>query len=410
MGPYIVLSEPLKIDENTLKKLERDYNKFGDSDMPENIEKYIMDEYQLDISANFAGYRIKNPFGKASGQLSMNLHQIENDVLSGLSFIVLKTVIAEDDTGKSTMKNWKINESAMKVEKIKSKSGLIGWTVTWKGRGWSKSFDEYIELYRKSLELSDKYGIPISASCLFHLPTQNEEFKLKEYEYSVSKLFKAYKSKKHVFDMILEIDFSPTLNVLASAKDLKNVKRWFSEIPKIVRRYSDSNIRLGAKVFNSTFGVKEQAEILKYALESDFDFLTLFNRLYDPIKNIAYGGYDLSDRNLTVMDETSDDICAFLKSKKYISATGNICNGKMMIEYALRGASSGQIHTFFQIPIKYYRMKNGLRPRRALHELIFNPSEGLIPSMYHLECSKFDEIAEARCKLNNEKNNGKCND
>jgi len=54
-----------------------------------------------------------------------------------------------------------------------------------------------------------------------------------------------------------------------------------------------------------------------------------------------------------------------------------------MAEYALRGATSGQIHTFFQIPRQHYRSSLP-RPRAALHELVFHPQTGLIAAMEHL--------------------------
>ena len=56
----------------------------------------------------------------------------------------------------------------------------------------------------------------------------------------------------------------------------------------------------------------------------------------------------------------------------------------MMIEYALRGATSGQIHTFFQLPKSEYLAEAGSTTQRALHSLVFHPEEGLIAWMAHL--------------------------
>ena len=47
-------------------------------------------------------------------------------------------------------------------------------------------------------------------------------------------------------------------------------------------------------------------------------------------------------------------------------------------EYALRGASSFQLHTFFQLPADQYSMKTGNRTQRALHELLFHPETGFV--------------------------------
>jgi hypothetical protein len=49
-----------------------------------------------------------------------------------------------------------------------------------------------------------------------------------------------------------------------------------------------------------------------------------------------------------------------------------------MIEYALRGAESGQIHTFFQLPRALYRSGCASRTAAALHELVLHPEHGLI--------------------------------
>ena len=49
-----------------------------------------------------------------------------------------------------------------------------------------------------------------------------------------------------------------------------------------------------------------------------------------------------------------------------------------MVEYALRGATSGQLHTYFQLPASRYPASRGSRSARALHALIFDPEQGLI--------------------------------
>jgi hypothetical protein len=65
------------------------------------------------------------------------------------------------------------------------------------------------------------------------------------------------------------------------------------------------------------------------------------------------------------------------------SATGDIGSGRMAVEYALRGATSFQLHTFFQLPLDAYAMPTGPRLERALHSLYFHPDEGLVAWMLH---------------------------
>ncbi|HAF15211.1 MAG TPA: hypothetical protein DCK99_16240, partial [Blastocatellia bacterium] len=62
----------------------------------------------------------------------------------------------------------------------------------------------------------------------------------------------------------------------------------------------------------------------------------------------------------------------------------NIVTGRIAAEYLLRGASSFQIHTYFQLPSSEYKMRTGSKTARALHELYFHPEEGLLAWLLHL--------------------------
>ena len=61
-----------------------------------------------------------------------------------------------------------------------------------------------------------------------------------------------------------------------------------------------------------------------------------------------------------------------------ISATGDISSGRIAVEYALRGCTSFQIHTLFQLPAEAYAMRTGPKVARALHRLYFDPADGFI--------------------------------
>jgi len=67
--------------------------------------------------------------------------------------------------------------------------------------------------------------------------------------------------------------------------------------------------------------------------------------------------------------------------------TGNVCSGRLVLEYARLGCQSVQLHTFFQLPLSEYPATAGSRPQRALHALVFNPKDGLIAGMLDLESS-----------------------
>src|SRR2546426_10373949 len=68
-----------------------------------------------------------------------------------------------------------------------------------------------------------------------------------------------------------------------------------------------------------------------------------------------------------------------------LSGTGNVCSGRMILEYARRGCESVQLHTFFQLPLSQFPATHGSRTQRALHALIFDPRDGLVAGMLELE-------------------------
>src|SRR5205085_6125556 len=110
----------------------------------------------------------------------------------------------------------------------------------------------------------------------------------------------------------------------------------------------------------------------------------VFNRLFDAEKRVAYGGAELSERNLRVLGSLTPGGGPGLVE---LCGTGNISSGRMIVEYALRGCSSVQLHTFFQLPLEEYPATDGSRTQRALHVLIFDPRDGLIAVMLEREAA-----------------------
>lgn len=208
----------------------------------------------------------------------MNIKQVKDDITAGIGFVVLKTVIAQDEAGSSAMEEWKVSRPRMKVERIRSRSGREGWSVTWKGRGWDKSFEEYLEFYKEAYSLGNANGIPVAASSQFHLPEVDEEFRREEYQYTGQQIVNAYLSVKGNLPCILEIDFSPTVNLNPGAEDEKNVLRWFREVPRLIRKVVGKQTILGVKIFNTIRGSEFQKKILKELLNShdEIDYLTCF--------------------------------------------------------------------------------------------------------------------------------------
>lgn len=378
-------------------RILNDYERFRDG-LPIGIESYLMENYGLDVSSRYGPRNIPNPFGKASGQLSLNHHQVETDVKAGLGFIVLKTVIAEDGNGHRSMEEWAIKETGMIVSQIIGKeTGETGWNVTWQGRGWYGSLEEYITFLMRALELGKTSRTVIVPSCKFHLPSPEEfYFQLDEYRYTVGRLYEAWLKSGVEGPLQLEKDFSPTLAGSNRAKQQSTILYWLREVcPCIQNSTQGRDIHLGIKVMNTVFSDEFQMSALHSLLGEASqrpDYIVYANRLYDHGRSFAgrvgaaYGGPDLSARNLRILDELrSKELTGGLTyAVPILSGTGNIHSGKMALEYALRGVESMQMHTIFQKPLSAYGMRKGSKTERGLHDLYFNPETGLVPWMLHL--------------------------
>ncbi|NOX55017.1 MAG: hypothetical protein GXP27_11390, partial [Planctomycetes bacterium] len=304
----------------------------------------------------------------------------------------------------------------MVVEPIVGRSGRRGWTVTWKGRGWWKSFDEYLELIRSAQSLASEQSPAepptlIVPSCKYHLPASaDESWRRDEYEFTTRRLLEAWNAGRHAqrnAAMPLEKDFSPTLAGDERASQQQQVLRWLRTVPRLLRdavaksseaapagRSGREAVYVGLKIFNALFEDDFQLEMLRAIHEAGEDrpnFYIYANRLFDPNREfdgkrgVAYGGPDLSDRNLRVMTQFAA-LCrrGEIPAPLPWSATGNIDSGRMALEYALRGATSFQLHTFFQLPASEFDLQSGTRTDKALHKLYFHPKTGFIVWMHHL--------------------------
>lgn len=380
------------VSDDVRQRVLRDYERFADGGSPANLESYLVEEYGLDVSAEYAGLKLKNPWGKASGQLSMNLNQVREDIEAGLGFIVLKTVIAEDERGGQSMQAWAIKEARMDIEPITAPFGDAGWTITWKGRGWWQSFEAYLELVQQARELAAGTGTLIVPSVKYHLPGPKEAtWRVDEYRYTTQRLLEAWNRNAAASPMPIEKDFSPTLAGSDRAAAKARILEWLREIPRLIRRAAsevNSQVLVGQKIFNAMFEDEFQLDILRVlhtaAGEARSDFFIFANRLFNPqrefdgVRGVAYGGPELSDRNLRILRALEALTHETRWQPLPWSATGDIHSGRLACEYASRGASSFQLHTFFQLPADYYRMKQGSRTQRALHELYFHPVDGYV--------------------------------
>jgi hypothetical protein len=357
-------------------RLERDFERFARA-LPPDFAAHVREGYRVDLTGRYLGSSLPHPIGKGSGQLSLNPEQLETDRAAGLAYVVLKTVIAEDAAGERSMGAWAIHESRMRVERRRAADGREGWTITWKGRGWDRSFDEYLSLVRVAAELT-RGGMLVLPSVKFHLPALGEPFREQEYRFTTARLLDAWGTTP----MPLEQDFSPTLAGDPLADERTRILRWLLEVPLRVRDAAPSgSVRLALKLMNARFDDDFQLEMLEAAHGADA--LVVFNRLWDAERTVAYGGFDLSARNLRVLASARGGSLLLPP----MAGTGNVCSGRMILDYARLGCESVQLHTFFQLPLSEYPATSGSRTQRALHALVFHPRDGLIAGMLDLESS-----------------------
>lgn len=383
------------VPADLIRHVRAEHDRFAGEGLPEDLEGHLRRTYGLDVTATYAGATIRNPWGKASGQLSLNVSQVEEAADAGLGFVVLKTVIARDAAGGQSMSAWAVRESRMVVEPITSPiTGATGWTVTWKGRGWWQSFDEYVDLVREGCAIGRRRGMLVVPSVKYHLPaTSGEGWREDEYAETTRRLIDAHRAAAGEGPMPLEKDFSPTLAGSDRAEQRAVVLGWLERVPDLIRRAAGPEaVRVGLKLFNSLEGDDFQLAMLR-AVHGDSrpDFLIYANRLFDPDREfeghrgVAYGGPDLGDRNLRLLSalRAAQARGEIDRRPLEISATGDISSGRMAVEYALRGCTSFQIHTMFQLPASEFAMRVGSRVTRAMHRLIFDPGDGFIVWMAH---------------------------
>ncbi len=390
--PPRLLPETPTLDAKVAQALEDDYRNFAEHGLPHNLEDYVLQRYGIDLSSQYAGRPIKNPFGKASGQLTLNAGQIDEAANAGLGFVVLKTVIAENATGERSMGAWAIPEARMVVEPITGGDGQSGWTITWNGRGWPGSLNDYIQLVRESHAIAAPAGMLVVPSVKYHLPGPDEStWRVDEYQYTTQRLVEATPDQP----LVIEKDFSPTLAGNDRAASRATLECWLGEVAPRIREAVKTPTVVAIKVFNSLDDDVFQLHLLELLHRPGIgrpDALVYANRLFDPAKEfgdkrgVAYGGPDLSTRNLRIlsslrMAQARGEIAS---PSPPISATGDIHSGRIAVEYLLWGCSSFQIHTLFCLPTSEFAMKRGSKLERALHRLYFDPREGFIAWMKYL--------------------------
>src|SRR6266542_1109536 len=59
-------------------RLSADFERFR-RELPRDFAGYVRQAYRIDLTARYLGYDLPHPFGKGSGQLALNVDQLETD-------------------------------------------------------------------------------------------------------------------------------------------------------------------------------------------------------------------------------------------------------------------------------------------------------------------------------------------
>src|SRR2546425_11520677 len=121
-----------ELGDSDRRRIESDFERFRDG-LPLDLRTYVLETHGVDIAGEYAGRTTRNPFGKASGQLSLNARQVQRDADGQLGFVVLKTVIAEDASGGPSMAALGGPEAPKRVQRAHAPPGRRGWGGTLKG-------------------------------------------------------------------------------------------------------------------------------------------------------------------------------------------------------------------------------------------------------------------------------------
>jgi len=344
--------------------LERIKKEFEKGDL--NLSKMLEKEFDIDISASYLDLNLRNPILIAPGPLSQNISQIKRAAKADYGGMVLKSVVGEDKDGNASMKI------------MRRKSTFARWVYDeegnpvfhWNGGLDPRSLEDYLSFAREAFKLGKKEEFPLIASFLCHLPKDaDEEWKVKEWEYTTKKMVEAARILYGDSPVIFEIDFCPFLKRERLAVNKATVLKWYREAPRLIKEAS-SNVYVVPKLLNLDFGFDFQMEMVKAAKEGGADGVVIANRFFRKyaVKETgeeyftAHGGRELRVRNQRQIREAKKilDIP--------ISATGGTYSGRHVSEYLKIGAQNVQALT--------YVMKNGFE--RAFESLMFNPKDGFV--------------------------------
>ena len=103
---------------------------------------YVREAYGIDLTARYLGYddsASRSARARASSRSTPISSRPTARPASPSS--CSRPSSPRTPAGERSMGAWAIHETRMKVERRQAAGGRDGWTVTWKGRGWDRSFE-----------------------------------------------------------------------------------------------------------------------------------------------------------------------------------------------------------------------------------------------------------------------------
>ena len=310
--------------------------------------------------------RTRSARGRASSRSTPE--QLETDRAAGLAFVVLKTVIAEDADGRA--RRWGPGPSTRRgcgSSGAASADGREGWTVTWKGRGWDRSFDDYLALVRAAGDLTRSGATARGALGQVSPAPAGRAVSRRR---STGTPPRGWRRRGAAGPLPLEKDFSPTLAGDALADER-------AQHPPLAARGARPDPRARRAGARPARAQAHERPVRRRLSARDAGRGRRGRRAGRASTGcgtmparVAYGGWDLSERNLRVLAGARAAVAA--RAGPALVGTGNVCSGRLRPRLCpARAARASQLHTFFQLPLArvpgHRRLSHRARaPRAAL--------------------------------------------
>lgn len=141
---------------NNFKQLQdlRDY--YLERDIPENLSDIVKKELNVDISAKYGSFRLKNCILVAPGQMTINLSQAQMIKESSFAGCVLKSVVAEDKKGSCSMIKFRRKPTYVETVYWQEDKECEFPIIHWDGGLDTRNLNDYLEFADSAVKIASK--------------------------------------------------------------------------------------------------------------------------------------------------------------------------------------------------------------------------------------------------------------